>query len=66
MDNQPPRTVGPVTLAAGGGAAVTTVLCWVLSLFGIDVPPEVQGAVTVLVVLVAGYAVKPGTGRYRA
>jgi hypothetical protein len=61
------RSVGPVTLATGGAAAATTVLCWVLKLFGIDVPGEVQGSITVLLVLAAGYAVRPSRrGKYEA
>lgn len=59
------RTVGPVTTATSGAAAVVLILVWLLSFFGIDVPQEVQGAFTVLVVLAAGYAVKPGTGTRR-
>lgn len=55
------RTIGPVTTAAGGAAAVTTVICWLLSLAGVDVPGEVQGSVTVILVLLAGYLVKPAT-----
>lgn len=53
------RSVGPVTLATGGAAAATTLLCWILTMFGVDVPGEVQGSITVLLVLAAGYAVRP-------
>ncbi|AYQ99933.1 membrane protein [Arthrobacter phage Mendel] len=61
------RSVGPVTLATGGAAAATTIICWVLSLAGVDVPGEVQGSITVLLVLAAGYAVRPASrGRYAA
>jgi hypothetical protein len=61
------RSVGPVTLATGGAAAATTILCWVLKLFGVDVPGEVQGSITVLLVLAAGYAVRPSRrGKYAA
>lgn len=55
------RSVGPVTLATGGAAAATTVICWILSTAGIDVPGEVQGSVTVLLILLAGYLVKPAS-----
>ena len=64
------RTIGPVTLATGGAAAATGLLGWVLSLVGIHVPVEVQGYITVLLVLAAGYAVRPGRkapdGRHEA
>lgn len=43
--------------ASTGAAAVTTVFVWGLSLLGVAVPGEVQGAFTVLVVLAAGYLV---------
>ena len=61
------RSVGPVTLATGGAAAATTLICWAVSLFGVDVPGEVQGSITVLLVLLAGYAVRPAhRGKYAA
>lgn len=63
MAEETKRSAGPVTMAAGGAAAATTVLCWALSLAGIHVPGEVQGSVTTLLVLVAGYLVRPGNGK---
>ena len=51
------RTVGPVTGAAAGAAALTTIIFWVLTGFGIDAPGEVQGAVTTLLVIIAGWLV---------
>ena len=66
-DTDEKRTVGPVTLATGGAAAATTIICWGLGLAGVDVPGEVQGSITVLLVLLAGYAVKPARrGKYAA
>lgn len=59
------RTVGPVTQATTGAAAIVLILVWILSFWGIEVPNEVQGAFTVIVVLVAGWLV-PGPGRRRA
>lgn len=53
------RKIGPVTLATGGAAAIITIIAWIVSLYGIEVPAEIQGAATVVVVLVAGYAVPP-------
>lgn len=51
------RTVGPVTGAAAGAAALTTIIFWILTGFGIDAPGEVQGAVTTLLVVIAGWLV---------
>ncbi|XBH21623.1 hypothetical protein V5R04_15665 [Jonesiaceae bacterium BS-20] len=61
------RTVGPVTAASAGATAVSTVLFWCIRHFtGVDVPYEVQGAVTILFALAGGYLVKPGTGKRKA
>lgn len=51
------RTVGPVTGAAAGAAALTTIIFWILTGFGVDAPGEVQGAVTTLLVIIAGWLV---------
>ena len=69
-----PRTVGPVTLSATAGGtvagALTTVLVWLLSMAGVDVPAPVAAALTVLIgavgVLIGGWLVRPGTGSRRA
>lgn len=53
------RSIGPVTIATGGAAAATTVVVWIASLFGLEVPVEVAGALTTLIVFVAGYMVNP-------
>lgn len=62
------RTVGPVTGAAAGAAALTTIIFWVLTGFGIDAPGEVQGAVTTLLVIIAGWLVpaKDEPGKHEA
>lgn len=58
----PGRTVGPVTTAAGGGAALSAVISWLLeTLLHVQVPTEIQGALAVLFVILAGWAVKPRT-----
>lgn len=46
--------------AAGAAGAVTTLLVWVASLFGVDVPPEAAAAATTLFATLAGY-LKPET-----
>ncbi|MGP9528131.1 hypothetical protein [Glutamicibacter sp. AOP5-A2-18] len=54
------RTIGPVTGATTAAAAVTTIVFYILGLLGIDAPGEVQGAVTTLLVIIAGYLVPTG------
>jgi len=48
-------TVNPKVTAAVLAAAVTTVIAWLLTLAGIQLPNEVQGAITSILVFVAGY-----------
>jgi hypothetical protein len=56
------RSVGPVTTAAGVGAALSGLIAWLLKQFaGIEVPPEVQGYLAIILVVVAGWAVRPRT-----
>lgn len=58
------REIGPVTTATTGGAALVGILAWGAEAFAhVEIPVEVQGYATVLVVLIAGYLVKPGTGK---
>lgn len=49
--------------AATAAAGVVTILCWILSLFGILVPDYVQGAVTTVLVFAAGWLVPEGSGK---
>lgn len=51
------RSVSPKVTAAAVAAAIVTCLVWVASAAGIGVPLEVQGAVTTILVFVAGYLV---------
>lgn len=53
------RTIGPVTTSTVTAAAVTTVACWILNSNGIDVPGEIQGAITTILVGVAGWVTVP-------
>lgn len=48
-------TPKPKVVAGGAAGAFTIVLVWIAGYFGIDVPPEVASAVTVLVSFAAGY-----------
>lgn len=47
--------------AAGIGGAVTTLLIWLLSLFGIVVSGEVAAALTTIIAFLAGYIKKSDT-----
>jgi len=58
------RQIGPVTTAAGGGAALAGIICWGLGRFaGVDVPSDVQGYLALLFVIIAGYLVRPAGKR---
>lgn len=61
-----PRVSGKTTQTTAAGAAVT-VLVWVLSLAGIDMPAEVAAALVVLVMGVSAWAIPTREkGRYEA
>jgi uncharacterized membrane protein YjjP (DUF1212 family) len=47
--------INPKVTAAVLAAAVTTIIAWLLTLAGITLPNEVQGAITSILVFVAGY-----------
>ena len=47
--------VNPKVTAAVLAAAVTTVIAWLLTLASIQLPNEVQGAITSILVFTAGY-----------
>ena len=49
----PNRKVG----AAGLAGALSVILVWMLSLFGVTVPPEVAAAFTALLAFGAGYLI---------
>lgn len=51
--------VSPKVQAAGWAGAVTILLVWIAGMFGLDVPPEVASAFTVIVSTVAGYLKAP-------
>ena len=48
-------SVNPKVQAAGWAGAATIVLVWALGQAGVEIPPEVASAVTVLLSTVAGY-----------
>ena len=45
----------PKVAVGGAAGAVTVVLVWAAGLFGVEVPPEVASAVTVLISTGAAY-----------
>lgn len=47
--------ISPKVTAATIAAALVTVLVWLASVAGVEVPTEVQGAVTTILVAAAGY-----------
>lgn len=57
------RTVGPVTITTTAAAAVTTVGMWILSLYNVNPPLEVQGAITAIIVFCAGWIVPSKRGK---
>lgn len=57
------RQVGPVTMATGGGAAVATLIAWGLSFAGIELASLEQGALTLVLIMVAGWSVRPAGRR---
>ena len=47
--------VNPKVTAAVLAAAVTTIIAWLLKTAGLELPNEVQGAITTILVFAAGY-----------
>jgi hypothetical protein len=45
----------PKVISATSVAALVTVACWIASLRGMNTPPEVQGAITTVLVGAAAY-----------
>ena len=67
-DNNNPgagRVIGPVTGAATLGAAVGTIIVWLGTLWGLEVPQPVEGAIIVILTALGGWIVKPGAGKRR-
>ena len=49
--------ISPQVTAATIAAALVTIIVWIASAAGVTVPLEVQGAVTTILVAIAGYLV---------
>jgi hypothetical protein len=52
-------TPQPKVQAAGAAGAIATILVFVVSLFGLDIPPEVAAALTTLIATGAAYLKSP-------
>jgi hypothetical protein len=55
--NQPDQMPTRKWMAMTMAGATTTILVWVVSQFGVVVPPEIQGALQTLLVGMVGYMV---------
>lgn len=53
--------LNPKIASAGIAGALTVVLMWVVSLFGVEVPAEVASAVTIIIAFAAGYVRPQGS-----
>lgn len=49
------HNISSKVIASTLGAAIATLICWGLSLVGVDVPVEAQGAIVVIVTFISGY-----------
>lgn len=49
--------ISPKVTAATLAAALVTIIAWIASMLGTTLPVEVQGAITTILVLAAGYFV---------
>ena len=60
------RSIGPVTTAASVGAAVSFLICSLIQMiWGVEIATETQGALTVVLVALAGFSVPPNRTRGR-
>lgn len=48
-------SISPKVIAGTLAAAIVTIIVWIAAAAGINVPVEVQGAITTILVFVAGY-----------
>jgi hypothetical protein len=49
------KNISPKVTSSTLAAAIVSILVWIASAAGIDLPIEVQGAILVIVVFLAGY-----------
>ena len=55
MATKTSTAVSPKVVGSTVAVAVVTILAWIAGMFGIDVPAEIQGAASVVLVFIAGY-----------
>ena len=48
-------SISPKVLAGTLAAALVTIIVWIAAAAGVEMPVEVQGAITTILVFVAGY-----------
>jgi hypothetical protein len=58
--------INPKVTAATVAGALTTIIVWLLTFAGIDMPVVVQGAITSILVFAAGYATPSSSGDHAA
>ena len=49
------RSISPKVVASTIGSAAVVIVCWLVSLAGVDVPIEVAAALTVIATFLCGY-----------
>jgi hypothetical protein len=49
------KNVSPKVAAATLAAALVTIIVWIASMAGVSIPTEAQGAITIILVALAGY-----------
>jgi hypothetical protein len=49
------KNVSPKVAAATLAAALVTLIVWIASMLGVSIPTEAQGAITIILVALAGY-----------
>ena len=47
--------ISPKVAAATLAAALVTLIVWIASMLGVTIPTEAQGAITIILVALAGY-----------
>jgi hypothetical protein len=49
------HNISPKVAAATLAAALVTLIVWIASMLGVSIPTEAQGAITIILVALAGY-----------
>jgi hypothetical protein len=49
------HNISPKVAAATLAAALVTLIVWITSMLGVSIPSEAQGAITIILVALAGY-----------